>query len=793
MKIFFYTFCFLLAGPVAFTQAWLDYLPKNKPESELNFYDYQKAFNAYIADHPVAEEIGNNAGEESESGQGIEQFKRWEYNMQSQVNKRTGEFPKQSAYDMVNAYEQTNSAQRSTRNANWTSLGPDYTPSGYVGIGRINCMAFHPTDLNTFWIGAPVGGVWVTHDNGGSWTPLTDHNPSIGISDIAIPPDYDVSRTIYIATGDKDSWYLGAFPDNNSIGVLKSTDGGLTWKVTDLRYSLADNKMVNRLLMDPNNNDVLLAATNSGLYKTTDGGLTWNNKLTSIPFIDMEFHPGNFNILYGSTLNGEIYYSANGGMSWNLVISEPAAYRVELAVTPAQPDWVYAVAGADDFSLEGIYQSTNSGRFFTKVFDGGQANILAREPDGSGSGGQSWYDLCMAASPIDPNIILVGGINTWRSLDGGQSWLIANHGEGKNAPTVHYDKHNLRFRNNGDLFENNDGGIYVPPDAGTNWFDLTNGLVISQLYRLSISHVDPDEVISGFQDNGSQLLDNGMWTPVKDKDGMECLINYADNNVQYAAAQNGEITRTLDHWQTRHLVKPMGVGNGQWVTPYIIDPVDPNVMYCGYADVWKSYDKGSNWSVASNINASPRLLSLAVAPADTRIMYAANNSTIWKSTDGGSTWNDITYDLRTADANIEYITVKHDDPNTIWVAMSGYLVPGVYQFHGGDTTWTNLSLGLPSIPVYSVVQDFQSTNSLQLYASTEVGIYFKEGDQVWVPYMDGLPNVKVRELEIYYGADPESSKLVAATYGRGLWESPLVRTTTRMKFVSCTSFQPDTS
>ena len=270
--------------------------------------------------------------------------------------------------------------------------GNKQLPGGYAGIGRLNCIAFHPSNTNTCWVGAAAGGLWVTTNNGSSWTCLTDNNGALAVSDIVIPTDYATSNTIYIATGDKDHW------DNRSIGVLKSSNGGSTWNNTGISYTLSSGNMVNRLLLDPNNNQIIIAATTTGVYKTTNGGITWNTQLTATNFIDMESKPGDFNTLYGSTTTGSIYVSANGGTSWTQAFYNGSAYRIELAVSANQPAWVYAVAANSASGLYGIYKSTNSGISYTQVFSGTTLNLLGWNSDGGDAGGQGWYDLCLAAA-----------------------------------------------------------------------------------------------------------------------------------------------------------------------------------------------------------------------------------------------------------------------------------------------------------------------------------------------------------------------------------------------------------
>lgn len=750
-------------------QPWLKNLPKKNKE-QLTFFDYQKAFYDYWAPYNVKKGTYVENGVKKKA-LGWKQFKRWEYEMEGKVNHQTGEFPKESAWEIHKNFMQTNPEPPTAQNANWTSLGPTTTWGGYAGIGRINCVAFHPTDANTFWVGAASGGLWHTSDNGSTWSCLTDNNAVLAVSDIIIPSDFSTSNTIYIATGDKDGW------DNNSVGVLKSTDGGTSWNPTGITYSIAAYELVTRLLIDPSDNQTIIAATTSGVYKTINGGTTWNNQLTATSFKDLEYLPGNFSTLYGSTGNGEIYTSTDAGATWMLTYSDANAYRIELAVSANQPNWVYAVASDVDYGLYAILKSTDSGNSFNTAYSGTTSNLLGWELDGSDiGGGQGWYDLAIEASPTDANMIFIGGVNTWGSIDGGNTWTITNHWYGDGGmPEVHADKHFLKYHNNGTLFECNDGGVYQTADNGSTWTSISDGLIISQMYKLGISQTVADETITGLQDNGSKLLSASSWSDVKGGDGMECLIDYTDVNVQYATYVNGQITRTTDHWTNDIIdIEPIGAGEGAWVTPYIIDPLNNQTLYAGYADVWKTTDRGDNWTQISTMNTSDKIRSMAIANSNTQVLYVADPYILWKTTDGGNNWTDITGTLPTSSSSIRAIAVKNDDENTVWVTFSGYNSSRVFESIDGGATWNNISTGLPNIPTSSIVQNKQSTSDVELYLGTEVGVYLKKGIANWTFYNDNLPNVTIGELEIYYDINnPQSSKLRAATYGRGLWETPV--------------------
>lgn len=702
---------------------------------------------------------------EKKKARGWKQFKRWEYAMQSQINPITGAFPKKTAQQVYDEYALSHSDPRSVDPALWTSLGPDNSNGGYSGVGRINCIAFHPNDLNTYWVGAAAGGLWVTTNNGNSWTCLTDNNGVLAVSNIIIPPDYASSHTIYIGTGDRESF------DNRSIGVLKSIDDGLSWDPTGLTFSIFDNEMVNRILIDPNYNQTLIAATTNGVYKTTDGGVNWNTQLSPLEFIDMEFMPGNPNTIYGSTKDGRIFTSTNG-VSFGLpVIEEDEARRIELAVSPNEPTWVYAVATNSNNGLYGIYKSESSGDSFALVFDGIEKNLLSYEADGSGNGGQGYYDLCIASSPLSAFTVVVGGINVWGDHEGGIFWNLLTHWYGDGAVEVHADQHSLTYRSNGDLFLCNDGGVYMSTDDGANWQDKTNGIVVSQMYKLGVSQTDESVIITGLQDNGTKIHSGNNWFDRIGGDGMECLVDYTDENIQYGTLYYGQIFRTDNLWQDNIDVTPPGE-EGAWVTPYIIDPVNPEIIYAGYGEVFQSFDRGNNWFQISSFDfPSEELQSMAIASADSKVMYVSFGYDIWKTIDGGDHWTEVTNDLPYS--YIRYIHVKYDDPNTVWVALSGYINPGIYETTDGGLTWTNISTGLPPIPTHTVVQNKLLTLETNLYAGTDLGVYFKKGDDAWIRYSDGLPNVIVNELEIYYAPNVKDSKLRAATYGRGLWETPI--------------------
>ena len=765
------------------SQDFSKYIPAEKLEGgQLTLYDYREAFDSYCREMGAENGFYINAEGEMAKLPYWKLFKRWEWYWEDRVDPATGRFPETCAWEKLNEHLADHPAGRSI-SGNWTPLGPDSSPGGYAGLGRINCVGFNPDDNNVVYAGTASGGIWKSTSGGSSWIPIGDGNPVLGVSDIIVISQPGGPDILYIATGDRDRgsvWALGGGQgnDNNSVGVLKSVDGGATWNTTGLSFTPNQKKMTSRLLKDPANSDILFAATTDGLYRTSNGGAAWT-QLSTLHFIDMEFHPGNPAIMYASTKESttRVYRSANGGVSWTEVLAI-TGQRTELAVSPDQPDWVYALVAGDDSGLEGVYKSTNSGASFTQAYSGATKNLLGWNCNGGDSGGQGWYDLAIAADPNNASIIFVGGVNTWKSTSGGTTFTICNHWSsscGGTASVAHADKHNLVFQNGSStLWEVNDGGIYRSANGGSSWTHLTNDMAISQIYRLGVAQTTPDDVILGLQDNGSKALLNGTWDDVLGGDGMECAIDPTNHNIQYASVYYGDLYRTTNHWGSSTGINQSGMGDGWWVTPYLIDPNNHNTLIAGFTDVWRTTNQGNSWTQISNFGSSNTLRSLCIAPSNSNYIYTATTSTLYRTTNGGTSWTDITGTLPTGSCNITYISVKEDDPNTVWVSLGQYNDFGVFESTNGGSTWANISTGLLQIPVMCVIQNRQNTTETELYAATDVGVYVKAGSSPWESFYDSIPNVVVIKLAVNYDdVTPENSRIRAATYGRGLWESEL--------------------
>ncbi len=723
-------------------------------------------------------------------GSGYKQFKRWEYYHSSRLSiNGTIVDVSQRNFDEFYSYQQNNQSIRgkSVVAGDWESVGPtsySSVASGHAGgLGRVNCIEVDPVDSNILYIGTPGGGLWKSTNGGSSWQALTDGIPRIGISDIVIDPTSPPNnRTIYILTGD------GNGVSTPSVGVLKSMDNGVTWYSTGLTG--ADLGRPYKLTMHPSNSNVLFVADFFGIFRSDDGGLSWTEtigNLTDSQFYDIEFIPNHPDIILASARNG-IYKSVNGGGSWF-----PTAFgtpptgttRIELAVTNANENYVYAICGGNwtatpnpQIGFNGVYRSEDYGlSYFRQSIE---PNILGESSNGQDLSDQSWYDLAIAVSPSDKDEVHVGGINCWGSLNGGETWGNTSYWVETDAGAgnyTHADIHDLVFAGS-TLYCVSDGGVYKSTDKAANWINISNGLQIAQVYRLGMGYKDDGTTTSdlyfGAQDNGLNALrfPNSTSLHWEGGDGFE-VIQMLNPWFVLGETQYGRLWFYYGNTSVEE-VTPTNQ-KGAWLTPLAsISYGETNRIIAGYEDVFLSpshvYTKLSsqNWSNITNGDlGTSKCTHIAVAPSDQNYLYVSKGRQIYRTTNLGSSWTNIKNNL--PNAIINYFAIHPTNPNTVY-AITGDFFEGqkVFRTTNGGTNWTNISGTLPNVPVNCIVYENESSNGL--YIGTDVGVFYRDdnlGD--WVPFYHNLPNVEVTELEINYS----SSKLYASTYGRGIWKTDL--------------------
>jgi photosystem II stability/assembly factor-like uncharacterized protein len=698
-----------------------------------------------------------------ERGIGYNWYKRWEYH-QLQAIGEDSLLPVVDVADEWTAYISRQRNRPESFAGNWEPLGPvawSVLNNGYSpGLGRVNYIYLDTLYSGTMYVCTPSGGLWRSYDGGVTYTVLTDQLASIGCGMVVVNPlDTNV---LYLATGDN----FGS--DTYSIGVLKSTDYGQTWQPTGLSYAQSQMVRIFRLVMHPVDTATLLASTSQGIFRTTDGGLTWT-LVSSLQARSLVYNPKNPNTVFAAFKT--LIRSHDFGATWiqvtDTVPPASAVSRMEVAISPSDTSVVYLLIGNSENGFLNVSRSADGGHTFEVRAT--TPNILHHSQQGTGTGGQAWYDLAIAVDPVNPNIIYTGGINIWKSVNGGQSFAINTHWvyTNQNLPYVHADIHYLGFYN-GALYAGCDGGVYRTTNGGASWTDLSEGLKITQVYRLGTSHTHPDIVQFGAQDNGSmRRFPAGTWKQAFGADGMETVIDYSTPNIAVISYQNGGLLLTMDGGNSfTEFMNGVNQPSG-WITPFVLHPTDPERWLVGRRAVWETYDRGVSWGTISpsdNVNIG----ALAWSKSDPLVIYFSKGNVLRKTTDGGGTWSIVNQGLPFQ--NISSISIHPTNPDHVVITYSSFSAgQKVYRTLNGGATWTNISENLPNLQAWSVI--FQENSPLDaMYLGMGIGVYYRDSTMAqWEPFFDGLPNVAVRELEINYN----NGKLYAATYGRGVWYSDL--------------------
>ncbi len=747
-------FCFF--NIISFSQIWEDDLLKTNPNPTIQ--EKSNAFEEYRAIHPYTK------------GNGFKPYAR-EMDFILERSSDGQEFKADALFKEWEKIQENNSYSKISSQSNWISKGPINTPiilsnGKKRGNGRVNCIAFDPVDPDIIWIGSPAGGLWKSVDGGNNWTTNTDNLPVIGVSSIAIDPTN--TQNMLIVTGDAHA------TDTYSIGILKSTDGGNSWNTTSLSYNINQEKRINKVIINPVYPDSVFAVTNDNIMISTDAGVNWQTVGLGGRWRDIEFKPGTPSTIYAakqSSGGSNVYRTTDGGANWSVInngVASSGKYRPLIAVTPDNPEVIYALYSASDYSLHGLYKSSDAGNNWT--LQSNSPNILGRDTDGTSTGGQSWYDLSLAVSTNDENLLYVGGINLWKTIDGGQAWTInASSGNGSNYSYMHVDQHAAEFNPlNHVAYAGNDGGFYKYMENLNTWVDISDGLEISQFYNLGLSQSNPNRIVAGAQDNGTEMLTNSTWDAIMGGDGMECKIDHYDDDIIYAEYQYGGLRKSYNGGNSWDNIKPVSYEGG-WNTPYEMHSSNSDILVIGYEEVYRSETAGAIWdSISYNVSNGQALKSIALAPSDEDYIYAGTYTSLKLTKDAGSNWANITPFF--LNQNITDVTVSNSDADRVWVTLSGYAANHkVYESVNGGQNWANITAtGLPNLPVNCIV--YQHSTNDDLYVGTDVGVYYKNNTMSdWIPFNDGLPNVIVKELEIHYDA----GSISAATFGRGVWESPL--------------------
>ncbi len=646
----------------------------------------------------------------------------------------------------------------------WVELGPNHAniKTGHYspGIGRVESFYIDPKDANHIYLGSRSGGFWRTSNGGSTWENTTDFLPASGVNTISVSPTNSDSIFINVQNA----------LNNASHGIYLSINGGATWELSNFNPDqlawggLGTNDKVLKIVHHPSIANLIFVGTSKGLYRSDDNLQTWSRLFNNNSISDIEFHPTKPNLVYLFNNNEKtrIQISTDRGISF------PDSGQVAnntsngfIAVSPKCPDCVYFA------SNQGVWKSLNQGASFT----------FLSNPSSSCDG--------FAVSDLDTSVMIYGYVDLYSSTDGGQnfskitSWY--NPEEEIKASYVHADLRTLECLN-GVFYGGTDGYLVRSDDNGTTWDRLNDGTGIREFYSLGLSQSSRYVHIAGSQDNGTSILREGGWIEWNGGDGMECLVHPLNDNWLIGSWQYGGRNQTKDGGQTRQeLFETRSVfKQGDWIAPLLMDPKNHMRIYHFTDTIFVSDNFGDNytWTVLGTPYMGPIKLA-AIAEGDPNKMLICRNADLKLSQDGGKTFKQITKGLPG-----HAITDCQFDPrndSTIVVCYSRHQKDNqkVFISHNLGITWENITYNLGDMPIRTLAIDHSQESVV--YVGAEIGVYYKTmSDSVWTLYNSKLPNVGVQDLKIQYG----TNLLKAATWGRGLWEYPLVNRSEFPKIIS---------
>ncbi|MCE2901931.1 MAG: VPS10 domain-containing protein [Gemmatimonas sp.] len=659
----------------------------------------------------------------------------------------------------------------------WTSIGPRgfYGDNGFYGslpqldAGRVPALAFHPTDRNVLYVGTSAGGLWKSINEGVSWMPLTDTQCSLVIGAVAVDPVNP--EIVYAATGEPSESTQGC-------GVLRSTNGGANWTAYGQNVfttSLAQGWAVYGLVVDrasagTTNATTVLAATLRGIMRSTNSGQTWAVVTPALTFSDVVQHPTDPNVMYaarvgvqGSATPPGLWRSADRGATWTTVTTFTAdsVSRLEIAVSRARPGSVWIVAGRPDSRFGGLYRFDEAtGTRTTLDASGVTAPPLVANRLNFGE--QSNYNLMIAVDPSDANVIYVGGVRAYRSRNGGQTFSEI-------APSIHVDWHVITVDPNDPtrVFAGNDGGAFLSRDGAESFEAVNAGLATSLHYPgLSVHPTDATGILTGLQDNGTLIARNGMlqWNGVNGGDGAFTAINPENPDVIYVSSQRGNMRRLQASTGTsRSILTGIDANERRaFIAPFVIDPQRSTRLYFGGVRVYRTNNEGTSWTAISGdlTRGSGEIAALAVAPSDTNVIFAGtSDGNVRFTRDHGLTW--LAPSTTLPARGVTDFAIDPADPTRVVVTFGSSGTSHVFLSRDGGQTWSDINGALPDVTTQAAVWGPNG----RLYVGNMLGVY-ESGDPgaTW-SRSEGLPTIRITDL-VY---NPRTNRLVAATYGRGIW------------------------
>ena len=719
----------------------------------------------------------------------------------------------------------------------WTSVGPAPIPNGQTFSvqqpvsGRVTSIAVHPTIPDIAYVGTAQGGVYRTLDGGASWTAIFDNAQALAVGSVAI--SLSQPSTIYVGTGEGnfscDSYFgVGVYRIDNADGNSPTLSG--PFSMDGSGSDVLTGRSVSKILVHPSNPDIIFigvtngigglgcdggtAVSNRGLYRSTNATssdarfqkLTTNTANSGNRSVtDIEFEPGNPNTMLATVVgfntagDGGVYRSTNAlaaNPTFTQTLSAGSATvtaRLELAINK--------VNGVTTV-FAGISDSNGTVK---RSLDGGVTWSGAISAATGFCGTQCTYDMPIAVDPTNANVLYIGG-----NADGTSSAILKKSTNATGAtPTfakiqtgLHADSHAIEIdpSNNNTVWFGSDGGVWRSANGGSLWTSLnTAGFNATQFQSLALHPIDPNYMIGGTQDNGTERQrPDGTWTRTDYGDGGYALIDQSATNTttvrQYHTYFNqaGTLmgfgtTNSSTAFENWTLLGCGGTANGiscsdtavLFYAPMALGPGTPNTLYFGTDKLYRSTNSGTSMTAVSQtlVSGTPVSAIGISQQSDNVRIVGLRSGKVFRTTTGAATLNDVTGSIPAR--YISRAVIDPNNQNTAYVTLTTYFgnatTAHIYKttnLSAAAPTWIGLDAGqIPDVPVNAFAVDPDDSNTL--YAGTDIGVYRStNGGGTWAPFSNGLPRVAVFDMAVHKA----SRKLRIATHGRGIWDISIAST-----------------
>ncbi|MFM7054695.1 MAG: PKD domain-containing protein, partial [Bacteroidota bacterium] len=667
---------------------------------------------------------------------------------------------------------------------NWTERGPNN-----VG-GRTRAIMFEPNDPtgSTVWAAGVGGGLWKTTNISATtptWVPINDLFDNIAIVCMAFNPSNTNER--YFGTGEG---YFNADAIRGN-GIWKTIDGGVNW--TPLASTLGNTsfRYVQKIVVHPTTG-YIFAATRAGLQRSTDGGTTWTKVLgistgaSMDDVCDLELTSNNVLIAaIGLFSTDGIYRSSTGAAgSWTKVNTAASGFpttgvqRIELACAPSNANVIYAVTQGAGNGAGGFYRSIDQGTTWT-------TRTLPTDADG-GIGAdftrsQAWYDLALAVDPNNQDVLCVGGIDVFKSVNGASTWQQISHWYGGfGFQYMHADQHaivyqpgsssTILFGNDGGVFRSTNGTASIP--AVVSKSDNYN---VTQYYACAMHPTAYSSYfLAGAQDNGSHKFTSGGVNSIVEVTGGDGCFTHIDQDqpqYQFTSYVYNNYYRSIDGGAT--FASITNNNNGSFVNPSDYDNVGNNLYAANgngnYYRIVNAPTSGTLQSVNVTAFNSGRVTHVSVSPnTANRVFFGLSNGRIVRvdNANGTNSATNIT-GASMPTGSVSCVAIQNGNDNHLLATYSNYGTTSVWETFDGGTSWTSVEGNLPDMPVRWAL--FNPSNASQALIATEVGVWSTDllsgASTVWGPSNNGLANTRVDMLQIR----ASDNLVAAATHGRGLF------------------------